>query len=82
MEALKHSPAIMVEVPLTAWPAPQPASASLTALCMIARLHQVAADPLLVAHQLGWPPTSTHLSANPRHIWRGWQDSNPRPLGS
>jgi ATP-binding cassette, subfamily B, bacterial HlyB/CyaB len=28
--------------------------ASLVALCMIARLHHVAADPVHVAHQLGW----------------------------
>jgi len=30
---------------------------SLTALCMIARLHHVAADPAHLAHQLGWPAT-------------------------
>jgi len=27
----------------------------LTALCMVARMHQVAADPAHLAHQLGWP---------------------------
>nr|WP_161974656.1 type I secretion system permease/ATPase [Albitalea terrae] len=32
---------------------PRP-KASLLALCMIARLHHVAADPVHVAHQLGW----------------------------
>jgi subfamily B ATP-binding cassette protein HlyB/CyaB len=39
--------------------APQrsPASAPLSALCLIARLHHVAADPALLAHQLGWPPS-------------------------
>ncbi len=29
----------------------------LAALCLIARLHQVAADPAHLAHQLGWPPS-------------------------
>ena len=31
------------------------ASAPLSALCLIARLHHVAADPAHLAHQLGWP---------------------------
>ena len=34
---------------------PYPA-AGLAALCLIARLHHVAADPAHLAHQLGWPP--------------------------
>ncbi len=32
-------------------------SAALAALCLIARLHHVAADPAHLAHQLGWPPS-------------------------
>jgi ATP-binding cassette, subfamily B, bacterial HlyB/CyaB len=38
-------------------------STSLSALCLIARLHHIAADPAHVAHQLGWAPShepSTH----------------------
>jgi subfamily B ATP-binding cassette protein HlyB/CyaB len=36
---------------------PQDESLSdLSALCLIARMHHVAADPALVAHQLGWSP--------------------------
>jgi ATP-binding cassette, subfamily B, bacterial HlyB/CyaB len=31
--------------------------ASLSGLCLIARLHHVAADPEHLAHQLGWPPS-------------------------
>jgi ATP-binding cassette, subfamily B, bacterial HlyB/CyaB len=34
---------------------PESGLASLRALCLIARLHHVAADPAQVAHQLGWP---------------------------
>lgn len=33
------------------------AGSALLALCMIARLHHVAAEPAQVAHQLGWPPS-------------------------
>ena len=33
------------------------ASAPLAALCLIARLHHIAADPVHLAHQLGWPPS-------------------------
>jgi ATP-binding cassette, subfamily B, bacterial HlyB/CyaB len=36
---------------------PSPASAALSALCLIARLHHVAAEPAHVAHSLGWPPS-------------------------
>ncbi len=31
--------------------------AGLLALCLLARIHQVAADPAHVAHQLGWSPS-------------------------
>src|SRR6476660_920825 len=44
----------------TAAPPPQastPSLASLRSLCLIARLHHVAADPAHLAHQLGWSPT-------------------------
>ena len=34
-----------------------PASGSLAALCLIARLHHVAADPAHLAHRLGWSPS-------------------------
>jgi subfamily B ATP-binding cassette protein HlyB/CyaB len=37
-------------------PASGPALASLAALCLVARLHHVAAEPAHLAHQLGWPP--------------------------
>ncbi|MEO6030957.1 MAG: calcium-binding protein [Burkholderiaceae bacterium] len=33
-----------------AWP-------GLSALCLLARLHQVGADPAHLAHRLGWPPS-------------------------
>ncbi|MCW8209473.1 hypothetical protein D8B24_21250, partial [Verminephrobacter aporrectodeae subsp. tuberculatae] len=33
-----------------------PAADSLTALCMVARLHQTAADPATLAHQIGLRP--------------------------
>ncbi len=36
-------------------PAANAAAAPLAALCVIARLHQIAADPAHLAHQLGWP---------------------------
>jgi subfamily B ATP-binding cassette protein HlyB/CyaB len=53
-------------VPVELSPAPAPAAsqqpppaplAPLIALCLIARLHHVAADPQHLAHQLGWSPT-------------------------
>jgi ATP-binding cassette, subfamily B, bacterial HlyB/CyaB len=48
------------------------ASASLAALCVIARLHQVAADPAHLAHQLGWAashrPGSADLLLAAKHI--------------
>ncbi|HQZ03827.1 MAG TPA: type I secretion system permease/ATPase [Thauera sp.] len=36
--------------------APAPTS-DLQALCLMARLHQVAADPVALSHQLGWSPS-------------------------
>jgi ATP-binding cassette, subfamily B, bacterial HlyB/CyaB len=36
-------------------PRASPASAPLSALCLIARLHHIAAEPAQLAHQLGWP---------------------------
>lgn len=30
---------------------------ALQSLCVIARLHHIAAEPAHVAHQLGWPPS-------------------------
>lgn len=36
----------------------RPATA-LHALCVIARLHHIAAEPAHLAHQLGWPPSHT-----------------------
>jgi len=38
-------------------PASSPALAPLAALCLVARLHHVAAEPAHLAHQLGWPPS-------------------------
>ena len=55
------SPAIVPDedtaVPISAQerPVPSAASAPLSSLCLIARLHHVAADPAHLAHQLGWP---------------------------
>jgi ATP-binding cassette, subfamily B, bacterial HlyB/CyaB len=48
---------------------PQP---DLAALCLIARLHHIAADPAHLAHQLGWPlsrqPTTSDLLLAAKHI--------------
>jgi len=45
---------------------------ALAALCLIARLHQVAADPAHLAHQLGWTPSHrpslTDLLLAAKHI--------------
>jgi hypothetical protein len=38
-------------------PGAGPLPLALRALCLIARLHHVAAEPAHLAHQLGWPPT-------------------------
>jgi ATP-binding cassette, subfamily B, bacterial HlyB/CyaB len=37
--------------------APRIPSEALQALCLIARLHHIAAEPSHLAHQLGWPPS-------------------------
>jgi ATP-binding cassette, subfamily B, bacterial HlyB/CyaB len=34
-----------------------PAASPLAALCLMARLHQIAADPAHLAHRLGWSPS-------------------------
>ncbi len=48
---------------------PQPA---LAALCLLARLHHIAAEPAHVAHQLGWTPShepgTTELLLAARHL--------------
>ncbi|MEQ1685516.1 MAG: type I secretion system permease/ATPase [Burkholderiaceae bacterium] len=53
-------------------PAAGAGSATLAALCVIARLHQVAADPAHLAHQLGWPashrPGTSDLLLAAKHI--------------
>ncbi len=53
-------------------PAPTAPQASLAALCAIARLHQVAADPATLAHQLGLAPkdpvTTQDLLRAAQHI--------------
>lgn len=49
-EDLAVSPAIEQD-------SPKRRPSGLDALCLIARLHQVAADPAHLAHQLGWPPS-------------------------
>lgn len=36
---------------------PAPVSGVLQSLCVIARLHHIAAEPAHLAHQLGWPPS-------------------------
>jgi len=45
---------------------------ALAALCLIARLHQIAADPAHLAHQLGWTPSHkpslTDLLLAAKHI--------------
>ena len=46
--------------------------ASLAALCTVARLHHVAADPAHLAHQLGWPishsPSTNDLLLAAKHL--------------
>ena len=52
--------------------APAPGHSSLSSLCLIARLHHIAADPAHLAHQLGWPPShepsTNDLLLAARHI--------------
>ena len=38
-------------------PPDSPASGPLSALCLIARLHHIPAEPAHLAHRLGWPPS-------------------------
>jgi ATP-binding cassette, subfamily B, bacterial HlyB/CyaB len=49
------------EAPAAASAGPSPAASTaagvLQALCLIARLHHIAAEPAHLAHQLGWPPS-------------------------
>src|SRR5205085_10757882 len=44
----------------------------LAALCLVARLHHVAADPAHLAHQLGWPashvPSVDELLLAAKHL--------------
>jgi ATP-binding cassette, subfamily B, bacterial HlyB/CyaB len=52
---------------------PEPARhAALTALCTLARLHQIAADPAHLAHQMGWAgshvPSSQDVLLAARHV--------------
>jgi ATP-binding cassette, subfamily B, bacterial HlyB/CyaB len=53
-------------------PAASAASAPLAALCVVARLHQISADPAHLAHQLGWPashrPGTVDLLLAAKHI--------------
>ncbi len=51
-----HAPEVLA--PINALAAP-PAPKALQALCLIARLHHIAAEPAHLAHQLGWPPSHT-----------------------
>ena len=74
----EHSNAAIAQAETLAAPphgnAEQPPSAPspLAALCLIARLHHMAADPAHLAHQLGWPPShkpsTTDLLLAARHI--------------
>ncbi len=54
-------PPMPVGAGATGGTAPEPPAgeplASLVALCLIARMHHVAADPAHLAHQLGWSPS-------------------------
>ena len=53
------SPVIELDADLAAQararPQPSAASAPLSTLCLVARLHHIAAEPAHLAHQLGWP---------------------------
>jgi len=57
--------------PIAAPPA-APAASPLAALCLIARLHHVAAEPAQLCHALGWPPShepsSTDLLLAAKHL--------------
>jgi ATP-binding cassette, subfamily B, bacterial HlyB/CyaB len=64
-------------------PGLQPKQGSLAALCAIARFHQVAADPVHLAHQLGFTPgcpiTIQDLLHAARHLGLKAKMSAPRP---
>jgi len=53
-------------------PSATPIPSALPALCLIARLHHMAADPAHLAHQLGWSPshlpTASDLLLAAKHI--------------
>ena len=54
---VEHKPALQIAAPQPPAQSPAPApNPALAALCAIARLHQVAADPATLAHQLGLAP--------------------------
>jgi len=56
--AVAGSIVAVTEAPPPAPPAPSSSPhAALAALCAVARLHQVAADPAHLAHQMGWAPS-------------------------
>jgi len=44
---------------LTGSQGPSPAPSALQSLCLMARLHHIAAEPVHLVHQLGWPPSHT-----------------------
>jgi subfamily B ATP-binding cassette protein HlyB/CyaB len=52
--------------------APQLAADALAALCLVARLHHIAAEPASLRHALGWTPSesldSDHLVLAARHL--------------
>ena len=45
-------------------PPPDPSAGALEALCVLARLHHVAADPAQIRHQLGRPPSEAITTAD------------------
>ena len=66
-QALKHSSSSPIHSHAQdgGAPASQPqASSPLAALCLIARLHHVAAEPAQLCHALGWPPSHQPSSAD------------------
>jgi ATP-binding cassette, subfamily B, bacterial HlyB/CyaB len=62
----------LIENALAAEPVASLPHPDLTALCLIARLHHIAADPAHLAHQLGWSashqPTHADLLLAAKHI--------------
>ncbi len=60
-----HDAALRVVMPSDGTePTTSGAPSALAALCLVARLHHVAADPEHLAHQLGWPPSHQPTSAD------------------